>query len=107
MKRNLRMLSFFMALLMVCLCIPVVALDSFATGDSITQTEHDGTDAVSNDTNLDGTQVEDMLLEDVSKRDAFTKHYDLGNGSYYAVVFPEQVHYFENDQIDVDKRRKW
>ena len=95
MKHNVRMLSLFMAFLMVVLCIPVVALDEVATGGSITQAETNGTTAT--DIGADGAS-EGILYEDTSKRDAFSKHYTTGDGSYYAIAFPEQVHYFENEE---------
>lgn len=38
----------------------------------------------------------DMRTEDVSKRDAFTKHFPTGDGHYAAVVGAGHVHYNEN-----------
>ncbi|MBQ9132095.1 MAG: hypothetical protein IJX62_06465, partial [Clostridia bacterium] len=104
MQRKLRMLSLFMALLMVFLCIPVVALENVTTSGSIHDEETNGSSTPSESgTNLDGFQEDAILYEDLSKRDAFTKHYALEDGSYYAVVFPEQVHYLENGEWkDID-----
>jgi len=43
------------------------------------------------------------LEEDVSLRDAFTKHYIDPDGSRHAIIFPEQVHYFDGDEwVDID-----
>ena len=45
------------------------------------------------------------MIEDLSKRDKFTKHYAAPNGERYAVVFSEQVHYEEDGQwVEVDNR---
>ncbi|MBQ4140114.1 MAG: Ig-like domain-containing protein [Clostridia bacterium] len=45
----------------------------------------------------------ECLTEDISLRDKFTKHYTDTDGSRYAVVFPEQVHYQKNDEwLEVD-----
>ncbi len=49
------------------------------------------------DENFD-TGISAELTEDIKLRDTFTKHYTDGNGKYYAVVFPEQVHYLENGE---------
>ena len=49
------------------------------------------------DENFD-TDISAELTEDIKLRDTFTKHYTDGNGKYYAVVFPEQVHYLENGE---------
>ncbi len=38
----------------------------------------------------------DMRHEDVSKRDAFTKHFPTGDGHYLAIVGAGKVHYQEN-----------
>ena len=38
--------------------------------------------------------------EDVSRREEFVKHYDLGANRYQAVVFPSAVHYREPGQTD-------
>ena len=38
--------------------------------------------------------------EDVSRREEFVKHYDLGTNRYQAVVFPSAVHYREPGQTD-------
>ena len=46
------------------------------------------------DENFD-TDISAELTEDIKLRD---KHYTDGNGKYYAVVFPEQVHYLENGE---------
>lgn len=40
----------------------------------------------------------EYLKEDISFRDKFTKHYIDTDGSRYAVVFPEQVHYQKNNE---------
>lgn len=47
------------------------------------------------DENFD-TGISAELTEDIKLRDTFTKHYTDGNGKYYAVVFPEQVHYHDS-----------
>ncbi len=39
----------------------------------------------------------DTLEEDISLRDKYTKHYVSGDGKRYMVIFPEQVHYLEDD----------
>lgn len=49
------------------------------------------------DENFD-TGISAELTEDIKLRDTFTKHYTDGKGKYYAVVFPEQVHYLENGE---------
>lgn len=49
------------------------------------------------DENFD-TDISAELTEDIKLRDTFTKHYTDGKGKYYAVVFPEQVHYLENGE---------
>ena len=36
--------------------------------------------------------------EDVSRREEFVKHFDLGANRYQAVVYPTAVHYRESDQ---------
>jgi len=53
---------------------------------------------------IDNTaDASECLTEDISLRDKFTKHYIDTDGSRYAVVFPEQVHYQKNDEwLEVD-----
>ena len=37
----------------------------------------------------------EILFEDVSKRDARTKHYRMSDGTYEAVIFNEDLHYYD------------
>ncbi len=47
----------------------------------------------------------DVFEEDVALRDAYSKHYILENGERFAVIFPEAVHYKENNEwLEVDNR---
>lgn len=49
-----------------------------------------------------------ILEEEKMLRDEFTKHYIDSKGNRYAVVFPEQVHYLENNSwIEVDNTISW
>ena len=46
--------------------------------------------------NLNGNSSE-ILYEDESKRDQYTRHYVTGDGSYLAVKYSEQVNYQDDD----------
>ncbi len=58
------------------------------------------------ETNLDVTETEEenqneseeaeILYEDVSRRDEYTKHFVMSNGLNRAVQYPEPIHYKEN-----------
>ncbi|MBS6475687.1 MAG: RHS repeat protein, partial [Clostridiales bacterium] len=53
--------------------------------------------------------VYDIIGEDISKRDAFTKHYVLRDKSYVSVVSEEPVHYYANgawQEIDPTLERR-
>ncbi len=45
----------------------------------------------------------DIVYEDTSKRETFSKHYLTGDGSYFAVAYAEQVNYLDGDEwVEVD-----
>ncbi len=80
---SLRFISILLALVIILGGFPVSAL-------SIGTTENIG-------------DASEYLKEDISLRDKFTKHYIDTDGSRYAVVFPEQVHYQkDNEWLEVD-----
>ena len=39
----------------------------------------------------------DIVSEDVSKREKFSKHFLTGDGTYFAVAYAEQVNYLDDD----------
>ena len=83
--------------------ITIVPMSVYAVESPITV---NGTDSRNFTTNnmYKGTEEENPSLEEeVLLRDEFTKHYVDPYGNRYAVVFPEQVHYSENDSwVEID-----
>ena len=59
--------------------------------------------AVDNKISNEAEESNSKFREDILLRDKFTKHYVDPNGNRYAVVFPEQVHYLDDDTwVDID-----
>ena len=77
--------ALFLSLVLIWLSVPVGSID-LTLDDSLIKEE------ATLQTNSSA------LTEDISLRDEFTKHYYDSDGNYYAVVYPEQVHYKENNE---------
>ena len=95
-KNKARVLKFFsasLALVMLLASLPTVI---FAESTSL------GSMSADSNASLSGSGA---FLEDESMRDKFSKHYVLEDGSRFAVVFPEAVHYDDgNEWKEVDNR---
>ena len=95
-KNKTRILKFFsasLALVMLLASLPTVI---FAESTSL------GSMSADSNASLSGSEA---FLEDESMRDKFSKHYVLEDGSRFAVVFPEAVHYDDgNEWKEVDNR---
>ena len=95
-KNKVRVLKFFsasLALVMLLASLPTVI---FAESTSL------GSMSADSNASLSGSGA---FLEDESMRDKFSKHYVLEDGSRFAVVFPEAVHYDDgNEWKEVDNR---
>lgn len=77
---------------------------SFATEQELaTNGSVDAQNIIQNNTYAGEEETSPILEEDILLRDAFTKHYVDLDGNYYAVVFPEQVHYLDNESwVEID-----
>ena len=97
MKKN-KILNIFSTVLTLILLLSSIPLSPFVT---FATEEAKASEAVK-------VSLFDGLKEDPAMRDRFTKHYYDKNGTYYAVVYPEQIHYVEDGQwADVDNTLKY
>lgn len=92
------MIAILLSLIVTAVSIPFAII---AEDNTVTQN--------ANAENTESSEVvengSEALIEDLSKRDKFTKHYAAPGGERYAVVFSEQVHYEENGEwFEVDNR---
>lgn len=92
------MIAILLSLIVTAVSIPFAII---AEDNTVTQN--------ANAENTESSEVvengSEALIEDLSKRDKFTKHYAAPGGDRYAVVFSEQVHYEENGEwFEVDNR---
>ena len=78
------MMSILLALILAIASIPNIIIAEDGINEDIT--ENASVDAGTDESS-------ETLVEDISKRDKFSKHYVSSGGSRYLVVFPEQVHY--------------
>jgi len=88
-----RLTAFLLSLIITLASIPLTAIaeDALSTQDE--------------SINVNNQPNSDSLIEDMSKRDSFTKHYVSQDGTRYAVVFAEQVNYHDGEQWqEVDNR---
>ena len=98
------------ALLMTCILIQEGFTAYGATGAEVTgilntqETSSTAGDATTTETGTadtgttaDATQPT-ILSEIVEKRDEYTKHFKLSDGTYMAVAYEEKVHYLENGE---------
>ena len=92
-KMTLRCISIILCIVMILSSSNIVITAEELIGSSEITTE-------SNQTNLGTSQ--NGLVEDVSMRDKFTKHYVDEDGTRYAVIFPEQVHYEDAGEMRRD-----
>lgn len=91
------MIALLLSLILTAVSIPFAIIAEDGTNADIQQNEINANENVTTD--------ETPLIEDLSKRDSFAKHYAASNGERYAVVFSEQVHYEENGEwVEVDNR---
>lgn len=99
MKRTLKLqfVSLFLSVVIVFCSIPVFAVpqesSDFIPPTQITTNDEEGNEQQSVQPILD----DEEMVEEVHLRDAFSKHYRKSNGEYYAVIYPEPVHYFKDD----------
>ena len=95
-----RVIAFLLSLVMIMTMLPMSA---YAVEKSVTDRETESQNYITNNT-YKGTEEDTPILEEETLlRDKFTKHYIDADGNRYAVVFPEQVHYSENDSwIEID-----
>ena len=100
-KNNLnRVIALLLSLVMIMTMLPVSA---YAVEKSVIDDEVGAQNYITNNTYKDAEEENPILEEETLLRDKFTKHYIDSNGNRYAVVFPEQVHYSENDSwVEID-----
>ena len=91
--RILKFLSISLSIIMLLASLPNIV---FAESTSL------GSISADSNVSLSGSGA---FLEDESMRDKFSKHYVLEDGSRFAVIFPEAVHYDDgNEWKEVDNR---
>ena len=96
-----RCLAILLSLIFMITSFPISAYSSVSSSEQ--PDEKNSISAESRDLAEEITTEPWNLEEDVLFRDKYTKHYIDPDGSRYAVIFPEQVHYYENDSwIEVD-----
>ena len=91
--RILKFLSTSLSIIMLLASLPNIV---FAEGTSL------GSMSADSNASLSGSGA---FLEDESMRDKFSKHYVLEDGSRFAVIFPEAVHYNDGGEWkEIDNR---
>lgn len=95
-----RIIALLLSLVMIMTMLPVsvYAVDKSATDSKVEEQNY-----ITNNT-YKGTEEDFPVLEEETLlRNKFTKHYIDAEGNRYMAVFPEQVHYVENDSwIEID-----
>lgn len=98
--KSFRLLAFVLSFVIAMTACPISAL---AMGLSAEIAEDNKPSEENKSTYIGEENQNPYLEEDVSLRDKFTKHYIAPDGSRYAVIFPEQVHYAENNSwVEID-----
>lgn len=99
-NNNKRVIAVLLSLIMIMTMLPMSA---YAVEESIEKRKIESQNNITNNTYKGTEEGIPILEEETLLRDKFTKHYFDADGNRYAVVFPEQVHYSENDSwIEID-----
>ena len=97
-KRYIRILSALLSIitLMCMLPVPAIAIDTSLKNSPEYASNLNEFDTI-NGAYTDEDDLVDSFQEDTSMRSEHAKHYVNSSGKRYMVVFPEQVHYLEDD----------
>ena len=104
MKKTRKLIAILLTVLTVMSVIsaatPVFAVEITEMAETMNGT----TEIVSEEQNLnDGEKESEILYEDISRRDKYTKHFVMSNGLNKAVKYAQPIHYKENDEwLDID-----
>ena len=104
MKKTRKLIAILLTVLTVMSVIsaatPVFAVEITEMAETMNGT----TEIVSEEQNLnDGEKESEILYEDISRRDKYTKHFVMSYGLNKAVKYAQPIHYKENDEwLDID-----
>ena len=104
-RRNNKLIALMLTIVMLFCSVSsnAISLDTVDAAMS-EQTNTPTQESISQDASLSSSSaVEEraelqIIQEDVSKRDKFEKHYLCSDGSYVAIVYPEQVNYYDSGE---------
>jgi hypothetical protein len=103
-RRNNRLIALMLTMILLFSSITgnIFALE-LVDSELSEQTNTPNQASISQDASLSGSSAEEtaepqIVEEDVSKRGKFEKHYLCSDGSYMAVVYPEQVNYYDGGE---------
>lgn len=100
-SRQNRLIAMLLSFIMILTIfpMPVAALHRSVNDNDDTAIQREITDH----TDAEAEESNPNLEEDLLRRDKFTKQYIDPDGNRYAVIFPEQVHYYENNSwVEID-----
>ena len=78
---------------------PVLAVEV----TELTESAEETSETVEDEQNETATKEAEILYEDTSRRDEYTKHFKMSNGLNKAVKYAQPIHYKENDEwVNID-----
>ena len=97
-KRYIRILSALLSIITLICMLPVsaIAIDTSLKNAPEYASDLNEFDTI-NGAYTDEEDLVDSFQEDTSMRSEYAKHYVNSSGKRYMVIFPEQVHYLEDD----------
>ena len=103
--KTVRKILAIILVILTLISIMSVATPVFAAEvTEMSETMNGTTETVSEEQNLNDAEKEsEILYEDISRRDEYTKHFVMNNGLRRAVKYSQPIHYKENGKwIDID-----